>query len=1041
MVSRTESRRPGMGFLLCVVLSPLTAFGQAALDMAGVAAEAEGWTLRLSDDFDRAEPGPKWKTVRGEWTIVDGMLGARESAHIVSTWRFTGDVRLEYEAVSDAESPCDLSGVLNAKWGEEASGYYFGLGGQHNRDSFLIVRGEVVKRAPVRIVPGRRHRVVCQREGKQITFSVDGKVIISHVHDRPIAQPGLDRVGVSVYAPGRFDHVRIYTKNDGRAIRPSDDASARPPGFASTGVAIEAPLFEELFGDDPTPGMVIPYANKYGSMDNPRSLDDDRHRYAARRFGARFVHAEQLDEAARYGFPAHGRKTDPSYATRGLVGRGEVIHAHPGMPGYIALPDQALPLVYETWGWIMDPRFLKEMSRQLAERARGNHYDYVGHFDELWTFLANRPVPRDKWYPQVAEADREVRAQYGFGRYGMPTSYADGDPFDRIAYARWACDKLTVAFAEGYRAAKKVNPDMKIVGPTHGSSATSGDIEAWSRSFDVYGGQCAGGATDNLVDWVRPGGTTKLYADLADADIWMMVHMSKRHATVRDPEYIREAYSQVFRNGGAGVWLMASEFFELEAADAMFAEPFKWNAMIELTKSIRSMRLPRLPETADSAILFSSVSTVTTQWGGLSGGNDRHLSAYATLGPCLGNWFQFVSDRQIIRGERDLNAYRTVIVPWATYEYSAVLDVFKEYARAGGTLVVTDPEAFTWNIEGESFGAAWEELAGVRRVGPRTAEAIMTVRSAGDLALPEGFVLRALVPGFKVQTLNDRVVTVATFPDGDPAITMQPYGKGKVYCFAADPFYAISEYPRKWSTVAIGSPVVRFVEAIQDAAGVEANHDIWRFKLPPFRTDVYRRESDLCLTNNYVYDVNEPLLEPNNIDLKGTYTYARPPDAMADAADSNVPFRTGHLTNRLAAFETRSKHKRPYGSTILAETPKWVVSWQDEAPIGITFDLKSVRHLSQCRLFFSGAMPALSVRGSADAKSWIWLASTNEQVAGDDVKDVRLYLGGAFRAGPKVNTGPIRPDSFRYVRLEFARRRAPAPFELCEVDIWGEAGR
>ena len=38
-----------------------------------------------------------------------------------------------------------------------------------------------------------------------------------------------------------------------------------------------------------------------------------------------------------------------------------MIKAHPGMPGYIALPDQALPLVHETWGWIMDPRFLKEM--------------------------------------------------------------------------------------------------------------------------------------------------------------------------------------------------------------------------------------------------------------------------------------------------------------------------------------------------------------------------------------------------------------------------------------------------------------------------------------------------------------------------------------------------------------------------------------------------------------------------------------------------------------------------------------------------------
>ena len=136
---------------------------------------------------------------------------------------------------------------------------------------------------------------------------------------------------------------------------------------------------------------------------------------------------------------------------------------------------------------------------------------------------------------------------------------------------------------------------------------------------------------NTLAEWVRPGATTKLYVDLADKPVWMMVHMSKRHGPVRDPEYLREAYSQVFRNGGAGVWLMAREFFELEAADAMFAEPFKWNAMVELTKVIRNMHLPRLPKAADCAILFSAITTVTDQWGGLSGDNDRHLNAYAAL--------------------------------------------------------------------------------------------------------------------------------------------------------------------------------------------------------------------------------------------------------------------------------------------------------------------------------------------------------------------------------------------------------------------------
>ena len=806
--------------------------------------------------------------------------------------------------------------------------------------------------------------------------------------------------------------------------------------FAVACVEIEAPLFEELFGDRPVPGTVIPYANKYSSGNNPRDIAIARHRYAAKRFGARFVHAEVLDEAVHYGFPCHGRRSDPEYAKRGIVTRNMIAQVAPGK-SYISLPDQDLPLVHESWGWIMDPRYLEEMSRQVAARARENQYDYVEHFDELWTYLANRPVPRDKWYPQVEAVDREVREQYGFGKYGMPTSYTDGDPFDRIAYARWAWDQLTKSFVNGYRAAKQIDPHMKVIGPTHGSSATSGDMEAWAQGVDVYGGQTVGGAANTLAEWVRPGATTKLYVDLADKPVWMMVHMSKRHGPVRDPEYLREAYSQVFRNGGAGVWLMAREFFELEAADAMFAEPFKWNAMVELTKVIRNMHLPRLPETADCAILFSAISTVTDQWGGLSGDNDRHLNAYAALGPCLRNWFHFVSDRQIVRGQRDLNDYKTIFVPWITYEYPEVLDRFKDYANAGGTLVFTDPEAFTWNINGEKFGAAWEELCGVRRLEPRLDAAVMTVRANDHLDLPAGFVLAALVPGFRIEPVNEKVVTIATFANGDPAITMFPYGEGKVYYFAADPLYVLAEYPQKWSTVAPGSPVVQFFGAIQAAAGAEAGHDIWRFKLPPYRTDVYRKESGICLTNNYVYDVNEPLLEPNNRDLSGTYSYSRAPDAIVDAGETNVPFATGHLTNRLAAFETRAREVEPSLLQIAEETRKWVVSWHAPEPLQVTFDLKSNQALSQTRLIISGAMPALEVSGSTDRENWTWLASTAEEVAGGDVKDVRLYLGGAYRSGGSRNTGKVREDAFRYVRFDFAERQAEDAFELCEVEIWG----
>ncbi len=225
-------------FFVALALITHNAPGQAGADMAGAEAKAAGWKLEFSDDFGRTELGENWNDVRGNWTIKNRMLTADDSAHIVSNWRFTGDVRLEYEAITDSEHPCDLSGVLSAQFGKESSGYYFGLGGQNNKESFLIARNAVVERDNTRIVPGKRYQVVCQREGKQITFTVDSKVIISYVHDKPIDKPGFDRVGVSVYAPGRFDYVRIYTKNDGKAIPPSKEAKA-VQSYAVTGFEVD----------------------------------------------------------------------------------------------------------------------------------------------------------------------------------------------------------------------------------------------------------------------------------------------------------------------------------------------------------------------------------------------------------------------------------------------------------------------------------------------------------------------------------------------------------------------------------------------------------------------------------------------------------------------------------------------------------------------------------------------------------------------------------------------------------------------------------
>ena len=1043
-------RRPAVWVVWMVVFALATPCLGVAAASTDDPADSEGWTLQFSDDFNRdtlhageidLKPAD-WRVLSGNWRIENGMLRGESDAIIASLLRFPGDQRLEFDAVAQ-DNVCDLSAILStSERGGFRDGYFFGFGSDNNASSKLLVKGREVMRHDARILPGKLHHVICQREGNVLTHIVDGKVIATYNDETPLTGPEHDAVGLYIHGVGKIDNVRVYTKGAGaratseriiatssrslQAIRPLRDL-------------VPDPLFEELFGDTPGPTRFFSYGTVTdGRTPNPGTRVQRGPRNAretAKRFGCRYVFGETLDEVARYNLICYGNMSAPEYKKRGIATHELPVPRPMGM-GEVSVPDGTVPAVFgkgKGMVWIMDPRYLNYMVRGIEQRAREREYWGINMFDELWTYYAIKPVPKDKWYKQVIDADKEIREKYGFGKYGMPESHEDGDPFDRIAHRRWASDKLTETFAKMYKAAKAVNPDIRIIGPTHGSSGTSADMEAWAPHFDIMGGQCGMGPTSAFFDNVRVGAVTKTYADLTNKPIWMMVHTAVQHAPRREPEDIREMYSQVFRNGGQGLWLMSNEFFECELVDARFAEPAKWRAMLALRETISKMRLPRLPQ-PDCAILWSSDSTNTTIYGGMGYHNDRTLSAYAILGPLLRSWFHFVSDRQIERGTRSLSDYKVLYVPFAEYQRASVVEKVGEYVKAGGTVVCTDPQTFTWNLDGERHGERWEKISGIRKLSQRESVSTYATVTPNPLSLTEPLSLTSLVPGWQIVPVNDTVRTLAAFEDGSAAVTLHPYGKGRVIFFAADPLRA-SDYFRipnplfslanaldKKSLVAPGAPIVTFIKAIQKSAGVQMGRDIWRFKLPPFSEDPWQKEKGLCLTGNYVFDVNEPLLEPNNAQTGGTYAYSRLPTGIPDIGQAAAPisFSEGKLTDRLKAFETRQKvgwRNEDFGKV----TSQWIVSWTDAAPITITFDLKGEHPLKKFRLFYSGTMPALTVRASRDGNTWEALSTAGEETAGVDVKDVALPLRGKYR----------------YARLDFAARQAGEKFELCEVDIWG----
>ena len=783
---------------------------------------------------------------------------------------------------------------------------------------------------------------------------------------------------------------------------------------------LEDPLFEELQGSTPGPDKFLYWTSV---------CDDELGRLRpwlqanAKRFGFRYVFEEQLQEAVRYKLLCGGRIT-PAYRRHGIATWRSII----GDPGEAAVPRiGGMPAVFGPQGWFTDPRLLREYVRRAVARAQAGEQWGLWAGDETWEVFAINAVPKDKRYAEVVAADSEIREKYGFGRHGMPDGNDDTDPFARIAYRRWVSDKMTGLFKEAYQQVKAVAPETAMLSPDFCSGVPAADVEAWTPWFDVFLAQC-GNAPQPFPLRFAVGCDTKVMVDLCGKPVWMTV----QNATEPDldwrvpPEDVLERYSQVFRNGGHGIFVLASEWYERGLSHPKYAEPAKWRAMLHVIDVAARMNLPRLPE-PDCAILYSSASLLTRRWAQMTSDCDReYYCLYTALGPLLRSWFHFVSDRQIERGIRDLKEYKVLYVPYAEYEDRAVMERIADYVVSGGTVVCTDPEAFTWDVSGENISAEWDRISGVKRAGTVEGDLTMTTSEPNPLPLAHPVTLTLAGPRRQLVPDSDSVEIVAAFADGAPAVTLGKHGAGRVVMFAAEAFAVRSND----SLVSPGAPVLELMAALQKASGAKLGHDIWRFKLPPLPPDVYAKERGRCLTGNYVFDRNDPLLEESNLRLAGSYTYSRLPTGLSDAGNAAeaIPFRQGHLTNRPRAYETRQKGFKWDLKDTAEYAREWAVSWEDPTPVSITFDLSAEHPLDRARLFYSGTMPALRVAASRSGENWESLAAVPEETAAGDVKDVTLPLN---RGG----------SNYRRIRFDFGKRTTGDRFELCEVEIWCPAAR
>lgn len=190
-------------------------------------AVAERWKVKFVDEFKRAELGPDWKAVAGDWRIRNGALVASAEGAgsiLMSTRKFPGLHRVEVEmaamptgvtpanAAQKADQVGDLSIVIQTSAEDFEKGYFLQFGGRMNKLNSLLRAGSAVLTThDVRIVPGRFYRLVAEFDGNQVRLRVDGKVVLEYKEAYPLVGAGQEAVALYVHSPTVVRSVRVST--------------------------------------------------------------------------------------------------------------------------------------------------------------------------------------------------------------------------------------------------------------------------------------------------------------------------------------------------------------------------------------------------------------------------------------------------------------------------------------------------------------------------------------------------------------------------------------------------------------------------------------------------------------------------------------------------------------------------------------------------------------------------------------------------------------------------------------------------------------
>ncbi|MDX1674374.1 MAG: beta-galactosidase trimerization domain-containing protein [Longimicrobiales bacterium] len=359
--------------------------------------------------------------------------------------------------------------------------------------------------------------------------------------------------------------------------------------------------------------------------------------------------------------------------------------------------------------------------------------------------------------------------------------------------------------------------------------ATQVDYEWYGENFDHPGVAIRPILQEGELVWkYYMGYGTRLTNDLTDRIPLVSPRINLASSGARivpTADAIRHWFSQVVQNGAVGFydWLKdypAREGDPTAYGGAVFGHPDpsargpeRWQTALEMARTLGQAYV-FVPPPSEFGIF------VNIEDGNVEDGWHDVFSAYIELTEA-GVWSTFISSTELRRRAESPDRYRVLVVPSLKYVDRSVVTQLEAFARDGGTLVVSDPEAFAFDLDAKPLDRARRSILGVRGVerrqhGPTT----ITLQGVYD-----GLSVRPYDDTYAVAGLGDATAVVGRHADGAPAITAHELGEGRVI-FAPGTLFDIYRWA-DYSADAVDTARYAFYKRLETEHGIEDRSWVW----------------------------------------------------------------------------------------------------------------------------------------------------------------------------------------------------------------------